>query len=485
MGTPAYPALYQLNTRVYLTARSRDLGRPATLDDLPDAELDRIAGLGFDWLWLLSVWRTGEAAREVSLANAAWRQEFEATLPGLTDADIGGSGFAIAGYTVAPSLGGDAALARLRERMAVRGLRLMLDFVPNHMALDHPWTVDRPERFVGGTEAQLLREPGNWTTVVTSSGRRRVIAHGRDPYFPGWPDTVQLDYSSEDTVEAMTQEVASIAARCDGVRCDMAMLLLPDVFERTWGRAALRFWPAASARARAVQPGFVLMAEVYWDLEAAMLAQGFDYAYDKRLYDRLVAGPAGPVRDHLRADVAYQAHLARFLENHDEPRAAAALPGERGQAAALVAFLTPGLRFFHQGQLEGFRVRISPHLVRGPDEPADGELAHFYGGLLATLRDPLVRDGTWRLLDALPAWDGNPTADGFVAFAWRLGERRLVVAVNLGATQGQCYLRDPLDELRGGIRAYLYRRERHGRVLPHHVLGHEHEDDRRLDHDPR
>jgi hypothetical protein len=246
----------------------------------------------------------------------------------------------------------------------------------------------------------------------------------------------------------MTDELASIAARCDGVRCDMAMLLLPDVFERTWGREGLVFWPDAIARVGAANPGFTFMAEVYWDLEAVLLGQGFDFAYDKRLYDRLVAGDAGPVRDHLRAPLDDQAHLARFLENHDEPRAAAVFPPDRHEAAALVTFLAPGLRFIHEGQLEGFRARISPHLVRGPDERVDERIARFYGALLALLRDRLLRDGDWRLLDVSPAWDGNPTQDGFVAFGWRLGDRRLVVVVNLGPTQGQCHVGAPLDDLR-------------------------------------
>jgi len=445
---PAYPSLYQLNTRAHLTALGRRLGRQATLDDIPDAELDRLAGLGFDWVWLLSVWSTGEASRAVSLADPELRRSLEAALPDLTDDDIGGSGFAITGYEVSTALGGDAALARLRARMAARGLRLMLDFVPNHMALDHRWTVTHPERFVHGTEADLLAAPGNWTSITLAGGGHAVLAHGRDPYFPGWTDTLQLDYRNPDTVEAMTAELASIAARADGVRCDMAMLLLPDVFERTWGRAGLPFWPGAIARAKAVSPGFTLMAEVYWGLEAVMLAQGFDLAYDKRLYDRLVTGAAGPVRDHLRAPVAYQAPLARFLENHDEPRAAATFPPDRHEAAALVTFLAPGLRFLHEGQLEGFRVRASPHLVRAPEEPVDGRIARFYGALLAVLRDRLVRDGDWRLLEVSPAWPGNPTHEGFVAYGWRLGERRLVVVVNLGPTQGQCYVAAPLDALR-------------------------------------
>src|SRR5262245_48997471 len=134
-----YPALYQINTRVWLTELSRALGRHATLDDIADAELDRVAEMGFDWVWFLSVWQTGDAGQRVSRSNPEWRHEFQQTLPDLREEDIPGSGFAITGYTVHRDLGGDAALNRLRERLRKRNLRLMLDFVPNHTGLDHPW----------------------------------------------------------------------------------------------------------------------------------------------------------------------------------------------------------------------------------------------------------------------------------------------------------------------------------------------------------
>jgi len=213
-----------------MTELARGLGRPATLDDIPDGELDQLAKLGFDWIWFLSVWQTGAAGQRVSRTNPEWRKEFQETLPDLREDDIPGSGFAITGYTVSQSLGGDAALARLHQRLRQHGLRLMLDFVPNHTALDHPWVAEHPEYYLRGTETDLIRTPKNYTWVKRQAGDL-LLAHGRDPYFVGWPDTLQLNYGNPATQEAMIGELVRIAGQCDGVRCDMAMLVLPEVFE--------------------------------------------------------------------------------------------------------------------------------------------------------------------------------------------------------------------------------------------------------------
>jgi glycosidase len=447
MTAPRYPSLYQINTRVWLSDFARALGRPATLDDVPDAALDRLAERGFDWVWLLSVWETGPASRLVSLSIPELRREFEQVLPDLRDEDIPGSGFAITGYSVHPALGGDDALARLRDRLRGRGIRLMLDFVPNHTALDHPWVEDHPEYYVAGTELDLARAPHNYTRVRRSGGDL-LVAHGRDPYFPGWTDTLQLNYGNPATQEAMTDQLLKIAGQCDGVRCDMAMLVLPDIFERTWGVAARPFWPEATGRVKAAHPGFCFMAEVYWGLEWALQQQGFDYTYDKRLYDRLRDGHARPVREHFHAGLDFQDKLARFLENHDEPRAAATFPFDVHKAAAALTFLSPGLRFFHQGQFLGRLKRISPHLGRGPDEATDAELAKFYERLLAVLGRPEVRDGRWQLAGCAPAWNGNWTWDCFIAFAWQgPAAERLLVTVNYSDHPSQCYVRPPFDDL--------------------------------------
>ena len=442
-----YCSLYQINTRVWLTELSENLGRQAALDDIPDAELDRIAAMGFDWVWFLSVWQTGPAAQVISRANPEWRKDFARDAAGL----------ARGGYRRLrvrhpklhrPSRSRRRRGARsLRQRLQKRGLKLMLDFVPNHMAPDHPWIDEHPDYFIHGSEIDLARSPRNYCRVQTKNGPL-VLAYGRDPYFEGWPDTLQLNYGNPQLQQAMIGELERIAGQCDGVRCDMAMLLLPDVFESTWGIRAELFWPKATESVRRKHPNFQFMAEVYWDREWTLLQQGFDYAYDKRLYDRLREGHARPVREHFHAGLDYQNKLARFLENHDEPRAAATFSPEVHQAAAVITFLSPGLRFFHQGQFEGRKKRISPHLVRGPEEPVDQGLKQFYDRLLSVLRHAAVRNGDWQLLECVPAWEGNWTWDCFLAFAWQSTDaERLLVTVNYAPNQSQCYVRLPFADL--------------------------------------
>jgi len=444
---PLYPSLYQINTRLWMTDLARGLRRPATLEDIPDAELNRIAAMGFDWVWFLSVWQTGPAGLRVSRTNPGWRKEFQETLPDLCEEDIPGSGFAITGYTVHDNLGGDTALARLRARLRKRGLKLMLDFVPNHTGLDHPWVEEHPEYYILGAEHDLARAPMNYIWMKLKRGDL-LLAHGRDLYFPGWPDTLQLNYGNPATQEAMIGELLKISGQCDGVRCDMAMLVLPEVFHRTWGLPTKLFWPEATRRVREKSPEFCFMAEVYWDLEWTMQQQGFDYAYDKRLYDRLREGYARPVNEHFHAGLDYQNKLARFLENHDEPRAAATFAAGQHEAAAVITFLSPGLRFFHQGQFEGRLKRISPHLGRAPEESVNERLKEFYDRLLEVLRQPATRHGQWQLLQCIPAWDSNGSSDAFIAFAWQHdGGARLLVAVNYSSHPSQCYVRLPFADL--------------------------------------
>jgi hypothetical protein len=410
-----HPVLYQLNTRVYLSELSQKLARRATLADIPDAFLAQLAERGVQMVWLLSVWTTGPRSQQESRRNPEWLHEFSRVLDDLQTEDIGGSGFAIADYRVSEQLGGPKSLEKFRARLSKHGMQLMLDFVPNHMGLDHPWLKSHPEYFVAGTQELRDEQPQNYFLDVATS---RIFAHGRDPYFSGWSDTVQLDYSNSELHEQMQKILLSISDQCDAVRCDMAMLLTPRVFERTWGRQSQSFWQSAIHRVKSKHPGFVFMAEVYWDMEWELQEEGFDYCYDKRLYDRLRDRDYLGVRNHLRADLSYQSKLARFLENHDEPRAAGTFGFAQHATAAAASFLTPGLRFFHHGQWTGSKIKVSPHLIRGPKEPADEQINDLYQKITGLLKDPIFHRGDWQLLEVQRAWDENWSSDCLLAWLW-------------------------------------------------------------------
>jgi hypothetical protein len=446
------PLIYEIYARTWLTRLAAQSGT-RTLAEVPEEEIERLAGLGIDYLWLMGVWPSGSRGIAIAGSHSALDEQYRQALPDFTPADIGGSPYAVAGTAVDPLLGGPDALAVLRTRLAARGIGLLLDFVPNHTGLDHPWAREHPERYLAGSAEELAAAPHDFVAVETVDGPR-ILAHGRDPHYPPWTDTLQLNAARPETRAALAAQLLAIAAQCDGVRCDMAMLLLDEVFRRTWGERPARglapgplgpagplrgeLWRELIAAVRAVHPRFLLVAEVYWGLEGRLRSLGFDLVYDKTYRDRLVHGSAGDVHAHLR-DVPDQDGMLRFLENHDEQRAAV-LPWERHRAAAVLAATVPGGVLLQEGQLTGAAVRVPVQLRRAPVEPEHPEISDFYRRLLETLADPVLRRGRWRLLPIVPAWDTNPSWQGFVACEWRLDDELRLVVVNDAPTRGQCYV---------------------------------------------
>ena len=459
-----HPLLYEINARLWV----REFGgskQAATLDDVPDSALDAMAQLHFDLVWLMGVWQTGAKGRAIALELSQLQSEYRRALPDWNSEDVLGSPYAVQEYRVAEGLGGPEALARLRGRLAQRGVRLILDFVPNHTALDHPWVFSYPEFYVHGDDDSRGREPESFFLADTIHGRR-ILAHGRDPYFPAWLDTAQLDFAHPGMRASLIQTLVDIASQCDGVRCDMSMLMLNEVFTRTWGEmtkpadraapARTEFWAEAIDAVKRIHPDFRLIAEVYWDLEAKLQALGFDYTYDKGLYDRLLHGNAAAVKEHLHRDFDFQKRSVRFLENHDEARAARAFSPDRHRAAALIAYTLPGMRLFHQGQLDGRKVKIPIQLGRCPVEKSDPEVWGFYDKLLAALGGEVMRRGRWKLLELKPGGGESFGFEQVVIYTWeadRHGSR--IVIVNFGPNPARCCAAVDLAGLQGQQRIVL------------------------------
>ncbi len=439
----SHPLLYEINTRCWLRELSERHRRAVTLANVPDAEFARWEQLGFTQIWLMGVWPTGPLARAIALREPGLRSAYDAVLPGWCDADVGGSPYSVAAYDVAPALGGEAGLKAFRSRLHQHGMRLILDFVPNHMGIDHAWLEQRPELFV-----QCAKE-GEGTFEQKTAAGSCWIANGKDPYFAPWTDVAQLDYRRAATRAAMQKLLLSIATRCDGVRCDMAMLLLNEVFAKTWAHRptnepppAGEFWSAAIAAVKQAQPDFIFMAEVYWGLEGRLQSLGFDYTYDKQLYDELVARHYPQVQHQLlSAPPECVAASVHFLENHDEPRIAAKLAAGENRAAALAILGLPGMRFLHEGQLDGARLKLPVQLARRPAEPAQPEVRAAYEQLLAAIKLSSVGRGQAQLLPPRCAWDGNPTGQNFLIVQWQAQALEFdLVVVNLAPHRSQCYV---------------------------------------------
>jgi hypothetical protein len=447
---PRYPTLYEINTWVWLSELGVKTGKPVDLGSVPEAEWDAMARFGFDAVWFMGVWERSPAGIAIANENANLVADFRRALPDFKPEDNIGSPYSIRRYVVDTHLGGTEGLAIARQELAKRGMNLILDLVPNHVAPDHPWVTDHRDYFLCGAADDARNDPGSYIEVKGS-----FYARGRDPNFPAWPDVLQLNALWPGLRQAMIETVRSIAAQCDGVRCDMAMLLLNQVFARTWGARAGQmpptdYWFEVIPAVKKTHPDFRFMAEAYWDLEYELQRQGFDFCYDKRLYDRLEHGNAESIRLHLGADLAYQEKLLRFLENHDEPRAATAFSGAREQAAAVTTSSLPGARLFHEGQFEGRKVRLPVFLGRRPAEPVNQGLQAFYGTLLAAINAPIFRDGEWRLCGCR-GWPDNPSFQDVVAWSWVKNDDRRLVVINLsdGAVQGRVLV--PWEEVRGAM----------------------------------
>jgi hypothetical protein len=417
-----HPLIYEINTWPWLTALSREYHRPITLASIPPEIYDGLAAWGFDAVWLMGVWERSPAARDLA-RRPQTLEEYRQVLPDLTIEDVVGSAYAIHRYVVDDYLGGPEALAQCRAALARRGLRLILDYVPNHIAVDHPWLTTHPEALLHSDAKALAADP----VTFFQGPRGDVVAHGRDPYFPAWNDTAQINAFAAPARDLARSTLEELADQCDGVRCDMAMLLLNRVFAVTWGALAgpapaTEFWTEIIPAIKAAHPDFLFLAEAYWGTEEELQALGFDYTYDKGFYDRLREGNMEAVRQALRQPPAVQAHLVHFIENHDEARAVVAFGAQRSLAAAAISLFIPGACLLHEGQLAGWRVKVPVQLGRRLEEATDLLIEPFYRALLGEACQAIYREGLFTLLTG--------GSEDVLVFAWTLEHDWRLVVIN-------------------------------------------------------
>lgn len=428
--------IFELNTPVWLRDLSAQEGRLVTLADIPLSFIQHWAAQGFTAVWLMGVWERSPAARAINQASLVFTEEMRQVLPDFDfERDNLGSAYSIRAYHVPKAYGGNAALQAFRAQLNQHGLKLMLDYVPNHVAPDHVWVMEHPEYFIQGSIKDLERFPHDYLKIGN-----KIIANGKDPNYPPWSDVLQLNIFSPALRQAVITQLKSIAELCDGVRCDMAMLMMSKYFAQTWGDRAgtpppTEYWEEIIPAVRRSHPHFIFLAESYWKSERALFRLGFDYCYDKTFFDLVHSRKAHDLRNHLTRTKPYQDKLLRFLENHDESRVASFGTLQQQKTAALILATTPGAKLYHEGQMEGYTVRIPVHLARGPVEPVQTDLQRWYQDLL------VLKPGKWNLCEThclSPAWytlSTNPL------LAWTYGQ--YVVAINYGAKKVEAEIELP------------------------------------------
>ena len=431
--------LYELNAYAFVKRLSKQYQKRLSLMTIPPKEWKSITSSGFDYLWLMGVWKRSPAAHRCALEVPEWRYGYTEALPDWNEGDIAGSPYAVYDYTMDSFIGEDGNILEFKAYLNKLGVKLILDFVPNHFALDHPGTRTNPEAFIQGTAEDFKKYPD----LFFEAHKNQFFAHGRDPYFPAWPDTVQVNYFSDSFRDRTMRLLCQLSQIADGIRCDMAMLGLSRVFQNTWGSflkekmPEKEYWLEVITAVKKKNPEFIFIAEAYWDLEWELQQLGFDYTYDKRLYDRLLHASPQDVATHLRADISYQRKSVRFIENHDETRAVTAFGKERSYAAAVVVNTVPGLSMCHDGQQEGRRIKLPVQMATEPGEESDRETQEFYEILLKYATAEPIKNSVWNLHEVTSAWEHNESFRNILAWSWTHKTKAKLIVINYSSANSQ------------------------------------------------
>ena len=441
------PSLYEINTRVWLRRFDQGIIK-STLADVPKSYWDDFAKNGIDYIWLMGVWDICNSTIQKYCFEDDLVKSYKRALKDWVPDDVIGSPFAVNDYKLNPQLGNKRSLLELKSHLNKKGIKLILDFVPNHFSAETGLIKTNPEIFLQVEKEQYENDP--YTFYQPFSNEPKYFAHGRDPFFPAWQDTIQVNFFSEHARNYLTNKLLELTKVCDGVRCDVAMLAMNNVFQNTWGgilkkngfeKPNIEFWKYAIEKVKKERSDFLFLAETYWDLEWNLQQLGFDYTYDKKFTDRLKSASRIEITEHLLADTEYQKKSARFLENHDEERTITILGKEKSKAAAVIISTILGMHFYHDGQFEGRKIKLPVQLGREPEEAMCDEIKEFYNNLLKITSQEFFKHGKWELLQPVYSWETNTSFKNILAWEWSLQREKRIVVVNYADKISTCRLK--------------------------------------------
>ncbi|MFX1420273.1 MAG: alpha-amylase family glycosyl hydrolase [Promethearchaeota archaeon] len=433
------PRILEINTWPWLHFLSEVHNIPITLENIPEEIINQEIKY-FDAIWLMGVWERSPASKKIAFEHPDLQKEYHKALSDFRDDDVVGSPYSVYYYHVDKNLGGIDGLKNFRKRLAEREIRLILDYVPNHISIDSLWTFE-PDLFIEGTLDDLMSHPYDYFSIGEN-----IFAYGRDPNFSAWTDCIQINSFSKEARQKTIDTILSIAEICDGVRCDMAMLMTNNVFAKTWGEKAgsppdKEFWEEIIPAIKRKYPNFLFIAEVYWDMEWELQKQGFDFCYDKRLYERLAFKDPNNIKDHLTADWAYQSKLLRFIENHDELRAIEKFGQEKSKAAAIIVLTLPGARMVYEGQIKGYQVKLPVQLGRKPLEAVNEDIFDFYNRLLKSIPGREFEKGSWALCETESISSSDSSFSNIISYMWWSNDKYRLIVVNYSESSSKAHIR--------------------------------------------
>lgn len=489
---------------VWLDQLSRSHGYPITrLDQVPDAELDRMAGWGFSGLWLIGLWERSAASQRIK------------QICGNPDAIA--SAYSLYDYEVAADLGGWEALANLRERALKRGIRLASDMVPNHTGLYSRWVIQHPDWFVQTSyppfptyrfngedlshdpQVCLQIEDGYWNKSDAAvvfrhydrrDGRTRYIYHGNDGTSIPWNDTAQLNYLIPQVREAVIQTILHVARNFPIIRFDAAMTLAKKHYQRLWfplrglgggipSRAEhgmskeefdtvfpVEFWREVVDRVAAEAPGTLLLAEAFWMMEGYFVRTlGMHRVYNSAFMNMLKTEENAKYRQTIKNVLEFNPEVLKrfvnFMNNPDEKTAVAQFGSQGKYFGACVLLATmPGLPMIGHGQIEGFHEKYGMEYKRAYwDEQVDEGLVRGHEmWIFPLLRRRWLFSGSENFV-LYDFYAGSQVDENVFAYSNRMGDQCALVLYNNSHTKTSGWIRESVPCIcsRAGQEPFLKR----------------------------
>ncbi len=442
------PRILELNTRVWLRKKNFN-----SINDIPDSQIDEWLDLGLNYIWFMGIWKINTDIISKYCFEPGLVSSYNEALRDWRKEDVIGSPYAISEYSINPEIGTEKDTFKLRERLNSVGIKLIVDFVSNHFSIGTKLLESNKEIFLPADEYFYKTDPH--TFFQSPYSPNEYHAHGRDPLFFAWQDTVQINYFNPAARTFMIEILKKIVSIADGVRCDMAMLTLNNVFNNTWigplrkygyEKPEKEFWYEAISTLKNINPNFIFIAEAYWNLEWQLQQLGFDFTYDKTLLDRLSKDEIRAVKDHLKAEDDYQKKSVRFIENHDEPRCASRFGKDKSMAAATVMSTIKGMIFYHEGQFEAKKIKLPVQLRREPFEKTDERIQNYYYKLIRITKADVFRFGEWNQLETIQLHENNDSFEKIFVWQWIYKNQSRLVAINYSGSTSRCRVKFVVPE---------------------------------------